>query len=227
MKRLKFLLLLGLLTPASGAIAADQNQDVEGVELGAEAVFDDLALINGYTEKYANEPKETLLAMVADDSLGGYKMAAAIRVFKQKYAEETLKDEKPTVVRTLLRRLNRTDSPFVQIEIMHTLVELDHYQYFNSMVPALIVKMDHYNKVVSALAYDNLQELLKTSTRPREARIVFNTLRKMFFLSRKRLAVIQEPDQQLKEKLEILRWSIHVLGTQELKNLPQEVISLL
>ena len=127
----------------------------------------------------------------------------------------------------LLRRLNKSDSAFVQVEIMHTLLVLDRYQYFDSMVPALILKMDHYNRVVSALAFDNLQEILKHSERNREARIVFNTLRKVFFLSRKRLDGVQKPDQKLQEKLEVLRWSVKVLGTQELKNLPQEVIGLL
>lgn len=226
MNYLKFLLILTFLVPPGLAFAAN-NEEIEGGDLGTEAVFDDRALINGYTEKFAAEPKETLVAMMADESLGGYKVAAAIRVFKQKYAEDTLKDEKPPIIKSLLRRLNRTDSPFVQVEIMHTLVVLDHYQYFESMVPALILKMDHYNKVVSALAYDNLQEVIKTATRTREARVVFNHLRKMFFLSRKRLGAVSEPDQKLKQKLEILRWSIRVLGTQELKNLPQEIISLL
>jgi hypothetical protein len=219
-------LILMMLTQQAYVFAA-ANDPIEGAELGSDAIFDDRTLINGYTDKFAHEGKDILLAMIEDDSLGSYKMAAAIRVFKQKYAPDIFQNEKPVLVKLLLRRLNHTDSAFVQVEIMHTLVVLDHYQYFGSMVPALIQKMDHYNLVVSALAYDNLLEILKTSTHTREARIVFNTLRKVFFLSRKRLGNIQQPDQRLKEKLEVLRWAIKVLGTQELKNLPQEVISLL
>jgi hypothetical protein len=222
------LLTIALLLCITFALPAFSAEDdlIEGQDLGGEAVFDDKALINGYTEKYADETKDILLAMINDESLGAYKTAAAIRVFKQKYAEEVLKDEKPAIIKSLSRRMNRSDSPFVQIEVMHTLVVIDRYQYFESMIPALIQKMDHYNRVASALAYDNLQEALKTG-RSREARIVFNTLRKVFFLSRKRLANVEEPDQKLRQKLSILRWAVKVLGTQELKNLPPEVIGLL
>lgn len=202
-------------------------ESVEGEDLGGDAVFDDLALINGYTDKFASESKETLLAMIADDSLGNYKCAAAIRVFKQKYGSELFKDEKPAIIRSILRRLNRTDSPFIQVEVMHVLIVLDRYQYFESMVPSLIQKLDHYNQVVSALAYDNLNEITKSSSRPREARVVFNTLRKIFFLSKKRLANVSVPDARLKRKLMILRWSMKVLGSQLLKSLPSEVINLL
>ena len=204
-----------------------QTNAVEGADLGKNAVFDDLTLINGYTDKYAGESKETLLAMIDDDSLGTYKCAAAVRVFKQKYGSDIFKNEKPAILRNMIRRLNRTDSPFVQVEIMHALIVLDRYQYFESMVPALIQKLDHYNRVVSALTYDNLDDITKTSTRPREARVVFNTLRKIFFLTKKRLANVTTPDARLKRKLMMLRWSIKVLGTQLLKSLPPEVINLL
>ncbi len=217
------ILCLSLLPHAVKA----QSSPVEGVELGRDAIFDDLALINGYTDKYATESKETLLAMIADDSLGAYKCTAAIRVFKQKYGSEIFKDEKPTIIKNLIRRMNRADSPFIQVEIMHTLIVLDRYQYFETMVPALIQKLDHYNRVVSALAYDNISEITKTSVRPREARVVFNTLRKLFFLSKRRLADVSTPDARLKRKLMVLRWSIKVLGTQVLKSLPPEVINLL
>ena len=94
--------------------------------------------------------------MIADDSLGAYKCTAAVRVFKEKYANEVLSNEKANIIRILIRRLNRSDSPFVQVEIMHTLIVLDRYQYFESMVPALIQKMDHYNPVVSDMAYEDL-----------------------------------------------------------------------
>lgn len=225
MKLFKIVLSILLLMPQFSYAA--ENDPVEGMELGSDAIFDDRALINGYTEKYAEENQDVLFAMINDESLGAYKISAAIRVFKQKYAPDILKAEKPAIIKTLLRRLARTDSAFVQVEIMHTLVVIDRYQYFDSMVPALIQKMDHYNKVVSALAYDNLLEILKNSPHTREARIVFNTLRKIFFLTRRKLDPTQEPSEQLKGKLSILRWSVKILGTQELKNLPQEVISVL
>jgi hypothetical protein len=228
MKFIVTLVLLMLSTPQVWAqVNTEEAHVVEGADLGGEAVFDDKALINGYTDKFAEENKETLLAMVADDSLGPYKCAAAVRVFKQKYGEEVLSDEKVPIIKILTRRLNRTDSPFVQIEIFHTLIVLDRYQYFSTMIPSLIQKLDHYNEVVRALAYDNIQETLKDSDRTREARIVFTTLRKIFFLSRNRLNNIETPDDQLRQKIDLLRWAIKVLGTQELKRLPPEVIRLL
>jgi len=228
MKLFKFFLIAVLLAGNQGYVFAAKDDAVSGgMDLGGDAIFDDKALIDGYTEKFSGESKDILLAMVGDDSLGAYKMAAAVRVFTKKYASETLKAEKSIVIKIFLRRLNRSDSAFVQVEIMHALVVLDRYQYFQSMVPALILKMDHYNRVVSAMAYEGLDDVLKASDRPREARIVFNVLRKTFFLSRKRLGKVQKPNEQLQHKLDILRWAIKILGTQELKNLPQEVIGLL
>jgi hypothetical protein len=226
---MKFILFILLLVVSFIPAWAQNTQksDVEGADLGGDAVFDDRALINGYTDKFAEENKDTLLAMVADDSLGPYKCAAAVRVFKQKYGGETLSTEKAAIIKLLLRRLNRTDSPFVQIEIFHTLIVLDRYQYFQSMMPSLIQKLDHYNAVVRALAFDDIQDIIKDDDRTREARIVFTTLRKIFFLSRNRLNGVQTPDDNLKQKISLLRWSIKVLGTQELKRLPSEVIRLL
>jgi len=96
-------------------VFAAKNDPIEGAELGGDAIFDDKALINGYTDKYAAENKDVLLAMIGDDSLGAYKMAAAIRVFKQKYAAEILKNEKSAVIRMLLRRLNRSDSALCRL----------------------------------------------------------------------------------------------------------------
>ena len=224
---LKISLTIFILVVSMSGPGFAQSNVIEGADLGKNAVFDDLTLINGYSDKFAGESKETLLAMIADDSLGVYRCAAAVRVFKQKYATEIFKDEKPEILKNLIRRLNRTDSPYVQVEIMHTLIVLDRYQYFEAMVPALIQKLDHYNRVVSALTYDNLEEITKTSTRPREARIVFKTLRKIFFLSKNRLADVTTPDARLKRKLMLLRWSIKVLGTQLLKSLPPEVVNLL
>ena len=222
-----FVLALYALCGCMPAAIAQQAKDpVEGVEMG-NAIFDDEALLDGYAQKYADESKDILLAMAADNSVGAYKSAAAIRVFRLKYADQVLSAEKPAVLRTLLRRLNRTDSAFVQVEIMHTLVVVDRYQYFESMTSALIQKMDHYNRVVSANAYEALDSITKSSTRAREARFVFSILRKTLFLSRKRLENINEPEDRLKAKLSLLRWSIKVLGTQELKRLPPEVIRLL
>ncbi|MBI3602664.1 MAG: hypothetical protein HY209_07230 [Candidatus Omnitrophica bacterium] len=225
MKFIKCLIILYACFLASLSLA--DGTAMEGADLDSQAIFDDRALITGYTDKFADESKDVLLAMIADDSIGPYKCTAAVRVFKQKYGQEILSAEKAAVLRVFLRRLNRTDSPFVRVEIMHTLIVLDHYQYFASMMPILIQKLDHYNAVVRDLAYEDIGDIIKDDDRPREARIVFNTLRKIFFLSRHRLNNVHTPDEKLKQKLSILRWAIRVLGTQELKRLPFEVIRLL
>jgi len=219
---LSFLLLLPI-----ASVRAQDKDDINAADIASGAIFDDKALLEGYAQKYTDESRDILLAMIADDSLGSYKCTAAVRVFKDKYANEVLSNEKANILKTLIRRLNRSDSPFVQVEIMHTLVALDRYQYFESMVPALIQKMDHYNPVVSKMAYDDLLAITKDSLYLREARIVFNTLRKIFFLSRNRLQSITTPNKNLRQKIELLRWSIRILGTQELKRLPSEVINLL
>lgn len=203
-------------------------QNGRGQPPAANTIFDDQMLLNGYTEKYGDLSKEILLAMIKDDTLTPYRSAAAVRVFKQKFSSEVVSREKKVIEKTLLRRLHRTDSPFVQVEIMHTLCQMDRYRYFKSMVMALIQKLDHYNVAVNEIAFENLNQIIKAgSNRNREARIVFNTLRKMMFLSRKRLATVKEPDAKLAKKLKLLRWSIKVLGNQELKKLPKEVINLL
>ncbi len=206
---------------------AQDKDDINQADITSGAIFDDKALLEGYTRKYTDASRDILLAMIADDSLGSYKCAAAVRVFKEKYANKVLSKEKPKILRILIRRLSRSDSPFVQVEIMHTLIVLDRYQYFESMVHALIQKMDHYNPVVSTMAYEDLLETTKDSLYPREARIVFETLRKIFFLSRNRLKKVTTPNQNLRQKLDLLRWAIRILGTQELKRLPSEVINLL
>ncbi len=194
----------------------------------ANTIFDDQMLLNGYAEKYSNLSKEILLAMIKDDTLTPYRTAAAIRVFRKKFSSEVVSREKKITEKILLRRLHRTDSPFVQVEIMHTLCQMDRYRYFKSMVPALIQKLDHYNTAINEIAFDSLNQIIEAgSNRNREARIVFNTLRKILFLSRKRLAVVKEADAKLAKKLKLLRWSIKVLGNQELKKLPKEVINLL
>jgi len=203
-------------------------QNGRGQAPPANTIFDDQMLLKGYTEKYSDLSKEILLAMIKDDTLTSYRSAAAIRVFRKKFSSEIVSREKKIIEKTLLRRLHRTDSPFVQVEIMHTLCQMDRYHYFKSMVPALIQKLDHYNTAVNEIAFDSLNEIIEAgSNRNREARIVFNTLRKILFLSRKRLATVKEPDAKLAKKLKLLRWSIKVLGNQELKKLPKEVINLL
>ena len=226
MKNLYFLLLFLTLCYPSLLWAQDKD-DINEANIDSGDIFDDKALLEGYSQKYADESKDILLAMIADDSLGAYKCTAAVQVFNEKYANEVLSREKGRVIRILIRRLNRSDSPFVQVEIMHALVVLDRYQYFESMVPALIQKMDHYNPVVSEMAYTDLLLITKDSLYPREARIVFETLRKIFFLSRNHLKNIITPNENLRQKLDLLRWAIRILGTQELKRLPSEVINLL
>jgi len=191
-------------------------------------IFDDQVLLDGYTKKYSDFSKEILLAMIKDDTLTPYRSAAAVRVFQERFSREIVSREKKSIEKILLRRLHRTTSPFVQVEIMYALCQIDRYRYFKSMAPALTQKLNHYNTAVNENAFKSLNQLIETgSNRPREARIVFNTLRKMLFLSRKRLAKVKEPDPQLTKKLKLLRWSIKVLGNQELKKLPKEVINLL
>lgn len=192
------------------------------------SIFDDQVLLEGYTKKYSNFSKEILVAMIKDDTLTPYRSAAAVRVFREKFISEVVSREKKIIEKILLRRLHRTNSPFVEVEIMHTLCQMDRYRYFKSMAPALTQKLDHYNAAVNENAFDSLNQIIETgSNRSREARIIFNTLRKMLFLSRKRLATIQEPGPRLTKKLKLLRWSIKMLGNQELKKLPKEVINLL
>jgi len=192
------------------------------------AIFDDKTLLDGYTQRYSKESKEILLAMIKDETLSPYKMAAAVRSFKNIYSHEVFSREKKIFEKYLLHRFKRTNSVFVKVEIMHTLLRMDRYKYFNSMVPALIQKLDHYNKEVNAIAFSSITDITENgNSRAREARIVFNTLRKVLFLSRRRLANIKEPDEKLKQKLELLRWSMKILGSQELRRLPKEVINLL
>jgi len=219
---LSFLIIL-FLQP----VWAQDKDDITAANIASGAIFDDKALLDGYAQKYADQSRDILLAMIADDSLGEYKCTAAVRVFKENFANEVLSNEKQNIIKILTHRLYRSDSPFVQVEIMQTLIVLDRFAYFESMMPALIQKMDHYNPVVSIMAYDAIVNITKDSLYPREARIVFETLRKMFFLSRNILQNITTPDQKLRQKLDLLRWSIRILGTQELKRLPSEVINLL
>ena len=211
-----FILLLLLLTPNFAHSESEYT------------VFDDKMLLDGYAKKYADESKETLLEMIKDDTLTPYMSAAGIRVFRESFSREVFASEKNVIEKILLRRLNKSDSTFVDIEAMHTLCLMDRYKYFESMVPVMIQLLDHYNSAVNELAFNGVQDILASGPkRSREARIVFNTLRKTLFLSRKRLINVKEPDARLKQKLSLLRWAIKILGTEELKRLPSEVIPLL
>ena len=207
------------------------NLDYPGKETPEEItfnIFDDIVLLEGYRKKYRHLSKDVLLAMIQDETLNSYKTSAAVRVFSDIYSQEVVSREKKLVEKILLRRLNRTDSPFIQVEILYALCRLDRYKYFKPMVPDLIQKLNHYNTAVNELAFENLKQLIaEGNNRPREARIIFNTLRKILFLSRKHLAQMTEPDPKLSKMLELLRWSIKVLGRLELKKLPKEVLHLL
>lgn len=216
-------LAMGLIS-APLAWAQNGNGDLPS----ANTIFDDKMLVDGYAKKYQNLPKETLLAMIRDDTLTTYRSAGALRVFKEKYSREVVSNEKKIIEKILLRRLHRTDSPFVEVEIMHALCLMDRYRYFRTMAPALVLKLDHYNTAVNDIAFEHVNQLITAeNNRSREARVIFNTLRKTLFLSRKRLMDVKEPDARLSKKLKLLRWSIKVLGNQELKKLPKEVINLL
>jgi len=220
-----FCMIMVVLSIAQPAFST-QDELPEG--LPAEAIFDDKMLLEGYTEKYLEEEKDILLARIKDDTLPPYQMAAAVRAFKEKYSLEVFNREKNIIIKVLLRRLARTTNVFVQVEILHAVCRMDRHKYFNTMMPALIQKLDHYNATVNAMAYHGINDIIdRGNNRSREARIVFNTLRKILFLSRRRLAKISEPDERLRQKLDIVRWSVKVLGSQELKRLPKEVINLL
>ena len=228
-----FLLLWFFLIPTNSWSDETTNAEAPAVEVPtavapSPSIFDDKQQLNGFTERYKQEPVEVILAMIKDETLDAYRTAAAVRVFREKYIDQVFSREKIILEKTLLRRLSHTDSAFLEVEIMHTLCRLNRYKYFNSMVPALIQKLDHYNSTVDELAYLGLKDLTdQEPTKPREARIIFSSLRKMLFLSRRRLVNVNEPNQQLQQKLELLRWAIKILGTEELNRLPKEVIHLL
>ena len=240
----KIIILLSLIIFLSGISFAQDNDslineekkppDIEDShalpleETNPDFIFDDKIALKGYILRYQKLTKNILMAMIQDETLSPYKTAAAVRVFNEKYISQVVSREKRITERILLRRLNHANSPFVQVEIMYALCNLDRYRYFESMVPALVQKMDHYNTTVDEIAFYGLEKIVaKGQNRTREARLVFNQLRKMLFLMRKRLEEMKEPGDNLKRKLKLLRWSIKVLGTEELNKLPKEVIPLL
>lgn len=222
----KYLLILLLVLWTTPALSQDAGAPVPPSP--ETDIFDDAKLLQGYEEKYQNEPKDVIIAMIKDETLNPYQTSAAIKIFKEKYSQNTVSREKILVERDLIRWINRTNSPFVETQIMHTLCLMDRYKYFDAMVPALILKLDHYNDTVNRMAYESLNHITTTSrNNAREARIIFNTLRKVLFLSRNMLKKVKTPDERLSQKLNLLRWSIKVLGSQEIKRLPKEVIHLL
>lgn len=191
------------------------------------SIFSDKDLLDGYAKQYAQEPKDVLVAMINDDTLSPYRTAAAIRVFNENFSQVVFAREKILIEKALLRRLAITTSVFVDTEIRHTLCKMDRYKYFESMVPKLLYRLDHYNKAVNELAYGYINDIIQSSqSRSREARIVFETLRKMLFLSRRKIKDVEQADERLKQKIELLRWAIKILGNQELQRLPPEAIHL-
>lgn len=191
-------------------------------------VFKDTLILDGYAQEYATEPKEIIVGRINDDALNFYQIAAAIRVFKNRFSMAVVGREKMRIENDLISRINRTNSAFVEVEIMHTLCLIDRYKYFDAMGPALILKLDHYNTAVNEMAQTALDDIIaKGKNSNREARIIFKTLRNVLFLSRNTLKKTIKPDERLERKLKFLRWSIKVLGTQELKRLPKECIRFL
>jgi hypothetical protein len=235
MNRVIVCILVGVLFLSTGFVCAQEpvEQAVASVAAatlgsGNPDIFDDKILIEGHAGKLTGAPKDLLLAMINDDDLYIYKKTAAVRVFRNTFAAQMVSRERSIVERMLLRQLQRSGAVHLQIEIMHVLVMMDRFRYFDTMVPLLIQKMDHYDPYVNELAYAALENINGAGAqRAREARIEFNTLRKTFFLSRKKLKTADPLDLKLRNKLQLLRWAIKVLGTEELKSLPPEVISLM
>ncbi len=234
-KHFKSLITLSLTLVLTNSLHADESSLTEStvattpiqIEKGND-IFEDDALIAGYTKRYEDLSLDIILEMIKDETLSPYQTSAAIRVLNKKFIADIVSREKINVEKILIRRLNRTDSPYVQVEAMSALCLIDRYRYFQAMVPALIQKLNHYNKTVRETAFTNINDIIhKGNIRPREARTVFNTLRKILFLERRRLATIKNPDHKLEQKLKLVRWCVKVLGSQELQKLPKEVISLL
>lgn len=220
MKKLVLAITVIIITIGSQCLAQEAMEK--------SGVFDDTNILTGYANEYRDEPKEAIIGRINDDSINDYQSAAAIRVFKEKFSQSIFGREKILIEQTLVRRINRSSSAFVDVEIMHTLCLLDRYRYFDAMVPALILKLDHYNGVVNEMAALALDDIIaKGKNSSRDARIIFNTLRKVFFLSRNTFKGITKPDPRLSSKLKLLRWSIKVLGAQEVRKLPKEMMHLL
>jgi hypothetical protein len=220
--------LLILLFPLVILLSGRSLVQAQEAPPSSDILFDDKMLIDGYSQKYSNESKDVLLAMIEDDTLSPYQIAASVRVFRERYVKELFLREKAWAERVLWRSLNRTDSQYVKIEIMHTLCFLDRYKYFRLFIPTLINILDHYNKTVNEFAYNAIDSVIKAEDPKRyEAKIIFYNLRKNLILSRKKLRNLKEVNPRLQKKLDLIRWSLKILGTQELRKLPSEVIDLL
>ena len=224
-----FLIFLPLAPVSAQQAPSPENSSApSNPSSNAADFFDDKALIQGYTTKLLPAPKDLLLAMINDEGLHAYRKAAAVKVFREKFAPAMVSRERVIIEKVLLQQLQRSLIVPLQIEILHTLVVMDRFRYYEPMVPIVVRKMDHYDAYVNELAYEALVNINTSEvTRPREARIVFNALRKIFFLSRKKLKTADTLDPKMHNKFELLRWAIKILGTEELKRLPLEVISLM
>jgi len=215
--------------PTESVTADPKKESREDEEsLPPEGYFNDQLLINGYAQKYETRPLSVLFAMLRDDTLSSIKTAAATLVLRETYSDQLFKEDKALAEKILWRRLNRTESSFVQVEAMHTLCRLNRYQYFKPLVPALILKMEHYDPTVKEMAARAIFDIINRGKDTAwEARIVFQTQRKVFFLNRKKLREAAEQDPIFKDKIKILKWTIKILGSEELKALPKELIPLL
>jgi len=219
--RITALILLSLLCVTTAVTQAQEPPP-------GDILFDDKMLLDGYTQRYADESKDVLLAMIEDDTLSPYQIAAAVKVFRERHVKELFIREKSLAERVLWRTLNRTDSQYVKIEIMHALCLMDRYKYFRMFMPILIDTMDHYSKTVNEFTYNAIDTIIKAQDPKRyEAKIVFNRLRRSFILSKNKIKSIKEVSPRLQKKLDLMRWSLKILGTQELRKLPWEVIDLL
>jgi hypothetical protein len=223
MKFFKIILLMAaslLIFSPTASVALENKEQA--------SAFDDTNILDEYTREYEEEAKETIIGRINDDTINVYQSAAAIRVFKEKFSQSIVGREKILIEQELFRRLNQTTSPFVEVEIMHTLCVMDRYRYFDGMVPALILKLDHYNGTVNQMAESALDDIIaKGKGSARDARIIFNTLRKVFFLSRNTYKGVTQPNPRLSKKLKLVRWSVKILGAQEVKKLPKDIMHLL
>ena len=85
------------------------------------SIFDDKKLLEGFAKHYKEESKNTLLAMIQDETVDDIKIAAAVRAFREEFALEIFSKEKENAIHILIRQLNRADSAFIDVEIMWTL----------------------------------------------------------------------------------------------------------
>src|SRR5690349_18498191 len=101
-------------------VAAEKSTIIQSANVDNSPIFDDAKLLAGYAAQYSEFSKDTILEMIKDETVTGLRIAAAVRVFKEKYSNEIISREKRNIERILLRRMNRADSPFIKVEIMET-----------------------------------------------------------------------------------------------------------